>query len=87
MVNHSEIQAYFAVNSPDQPTFLEAIKGPERGQWISAMNVEIDGLLNRDTFKFVPRKYMNGRKRLVTSKWVRKKKYKFNMDLDKFKPE
>lgn len=85
MVNHSDVPAHFAVNSVDEPTYQEAIKGAEREEWIAAFNVEIDGLLTRGTFEFMPRKVVTDRKRLVTSKWILKKKYKSKMELDKFK--
>lgn len=85
MVNYSGASSYLVESSLDEPTFSEAIKGPERREWIEAINQEIEGCLSRGTFKFVPRTAVKDRGRLVASKWVLKKKYKSNMELDKFK--
>ncbi|KAI0995048.1 hypothetical protein K3495_g13133, partial [Podosphaera aphanis] len=77
--------SYLIGSSTNEPTFSEAMKGNEKKEWMAAMNQEIEGCLSRGTFKFVARALAKDRGRLVTSKWVLKKKYKSNMELDKFK--
>lgn len=85
LVNSSDVSRCLAASSTDEPNFREAVKGPERDEWIKAIFKEIDGCLERETFTFVPKKSSQNRGRLVTSKWVLKKKYKSNMELDKYK--
>ena len=84
-LSNQEIQRYLIAVSADEPSFREAIDGPEKTDWVKAMFAEIESCLSRSTFKFVPRSSANNRGRLVTSKWVMKKKYNSDMELEKFK--
>ena len=78
-LSNQEIQRYLIAVSADEPSFREAIDGPEKTDWVKAMFAEIESCLSRSTFKFVPRSSANNRGRLVTSKWVMKKKYNSDM--------
>ena len=69
----------------DQPSLKEAMSGSEKNKWLKAIHDEIRGCVQRDTFKFVENPLNNQEKRLVTAKWVLKKKYLSNSKLDKFK--
>ena len=41
-------------HGPDNPTFKQAMSGPERAEWMSALDVEINNFANRDIFEEVP---------------------------------
>lgn len=81
----SEAKTCLVASAKDEPTYRQAITCAEKKEWIDAMFQEIDGCLSRNTFKFVDRNKLTSKRRLVTSKWVLKKKYKPNMVLDKYK--
>ena len=68
----------------DEPNLSQAMKGPERNKWIDALNTEIKGYLTRDIFRFVDA-LPKGRGRVVTAKWILKRKYKSNMEFEKYK--
>ena len=85
LTNFSEAKTCLVASAKDEPTYRQAITCAEKKEWIDAMFVEIDDCLNRNTFKFVDRNNLTRKGRLVTSKWVLKKKYKPNMVLDKYK--
>lgn len=85
MVNSSELSSYLASSPIDEPTYRQAMESPDKVEWISAIITEIESCLTRETFKFVPRSSVKDRGRFVTSKWVLKKKYKSNMEIEKYK--
>jgi hypothetical protein len=72
-----------AMAYPDKPTYRQAINDPERQEWLSAIEAEIRENLEKGTFKFLDEPTEIGH--LVDAKWVLKKKYLSNDDLDKYK--
>jgi hypothetical protein len=67
----------------DYATYRQAMSGPERQEWLSAIEAEIRENLERGTFKFLDELTEGGH--LVDAKWMLKKKYLSNGDLDKYK--
>ena len=74
----SQYHVYSAITSdPGEPaTLKEAMSGPESDKWILAVKSEINNFLSRKVWKKVPRlkAMVNGRTKLMTTKWVFKKK-------------
>ncbi|POS83483.1 hypothetical protein EPUL_005493 [Erysiphe pulchra] len=85
LTTFSEARTCLVASARDEPTYRQAITCAEKKEWIDAMFKEIDGCLSRNTFRFVDRNKLTRKGRLVSSKWVLKKKYKPNMVLDKYK--
>ena len=71
--------------SADEPTYRQAISGPDARDWELAIFSEIEGCIKRDTFSFVNKDTIENRGRLVTAKWVLKRKYNSDMTLNKYK--
>lgn len=84
LTTHHGSQDVVFSSMADEPSLSQAMKGPERNKWIEAMNTEIKECLSRDTLRFVDA-VPEGRGRLVTAKWILKRKYKSNMGFDKYK--
>jgi hypothetical protein len=72
-----------AMAYPNEPTYRQAINGPKRQEQLSAIEAEIRENLEKSTFKFLDELTKGGH--LVDAKWVLKKKYLSNGDLDKYK--
>lgn len=73
------------INAPDEPSHSKAVNSNEKVEWLKAMSDEIKGCIDRGTFEFVPRNLVDKGAQSLSAKWVLKKKYKSNMELDKFK--
>ncbi|CAD6498717.1 BgTH12-01134 [Blumeria graminis f. sp. triticale] len=71
--------------SPDEPNLQEAMSSSEKNEWLKAIFTEIKGCVDRKTFQFVPKNSAKQNGQIISAKWVLKKKYKSNMELDKFK--
>lgn len=83
LVNSSTISR--EVLSPDEPSLQEAMKSSERGEWLKAIFTEIKGCVERKTFQFFPNGSVKNNGQIISAKWVLKKKYKSNMELEKYK--
>jgi hypothetical protein len=68
---------------PNEPIYRQAMNGPERQEWLSAIKAEIRENLERAIFKFLDEPIEGGH--LVDAKLVLKKKYLSNGNLDKYK--
>ncbi|KMQ86393.1 gag-pol polyprotein [Lasius niger] len=66
-----------------EPTNLEdAMKSRDSRKWLAAINEEIDSLEKNETWVLVPQ---TKDKHVITNRWVFKKKYKVNGEVDKYK--
>jgi hypothetical protein len=79
-----ELYELFEMESPRDPTFKEAMAGPEKDQWWKAICQEIMENVQRDTFQFIHRNEAV-HKHLIDAKWVLKKKYNSDGSLEKYK--
>jgi hypothetical protein len=68
---------------PDEPIYRQAMNGPERQEWLFVIEAEIQENLEKGIFKFLDE--LTEGEHLVDAKWVLKKKYLSNGDLDKYK--
>ena len=64
------------------PSVKDALQNPERLQWQTTMQAEIDALEKNGTWSLVPRP--NG-KNIISYKWVLTKKFDSNGKLDRLK--
>ena len=69
---------------PDPKTVKEALSRPDGHLWRAAIYAEILKVLKRGTLRFVDRSEAR-RGRLMTAKWVLKKKLDQDNNLDKYK--
>lgn len=66
----------------DPETLQEALAAPDKEEWKAAMKSELDSLKASETWELVPRP--KGRQ-VVKCKWVFRKKYDANGDLERYK--
>ena len=71
-----------ATANPDPLTYKEAVNGPDKFRWLEAILKEINSLSANNTWELVD--LPKGRK-LISSKWVFKKKYRPSGLIDKYK--
>ena len=77
------------VNNQDSPTLQDILRlpeGPEKAAWFEAMNLELDGLLAKRTFKLVQREVaLKAGKQIVPTMWIFKVKRRPDGKIIKYK--
>ncbi|KAI0992081.1 hypothetical protein K3495_g16105, partial [Podosphaera aphanis] len=74
-----------AVPSTDPQTWEEAMTGPESSQWRKAATEEFDSLQNKGAIEIIKRSQIPQNRKPMKCKWVFKKKYLANGDIEKYK--
>ena len=74
--NYAEVFSAITSDPGEPSTLKQALSGPEADKWIIAVKSEINNFLTRKVWKKVKRSeaMTNGRRTLMTTKWVFKKK-------------
>ena len=77
------------VNNQDSPSLQDILRlpdGPEKAAWFEAMNLELDSLLTKRTFKLVPREVaLKAGKQIVPTMWIFKIKRRPDGTIIKYK--
>ena len=67
--------ALYSLGFGDEPLTLEEAKlRPDWKEWWKAMKVEVDALINKGTFKYVPISQVPKGKKIIKCRWVYKRK-------------
>ncbi|KAI1004337.1 hypothetical protein K3495_g3875 [Podosphaera aphanis] len=74
-----------AIPSTDPQTWEEAMTGPESSQWRKAATKEFDSLQNKGAIEIINRSQIPQNRKPMKCKWVFKKKYLANGDIEKYK--
>jgi Reverse transcriptase (RNA-dependent DNA polymerase) len=77
--------AAFVTLEGDEPTYKEAMESDQSQEWKQAMLDEYKSLENMKTFERIKRKNLPAKARVVSSKWVLKRKRNENGDIERYK--
>jgi transposase InsO family protein len=60
----------FYVNSTVPKTYKQALKSPEKDLWLEAIKRELDQIITKHVFSFIPAKSLPKGRKVITSRWV-----------------
>lgn len=70
------------VKTADPQSFREAIQSTDREEWVKAMSLEMESLIDKQVFDLCP---LPKGKKAIGCRWAFKKKLKINGDVEKLK--
>ncbi|KAJ3009092.1 hypothetical protein NUW54_g2913 [Trametes sanguinea] len=82
LTSNPPLFALAAMGSEDELTYREAMAGPEREQWMKAMQEELEHIEKMDTYELVE---LPGDANVVGTVWARRKKHDENNCVVKYK--